>query len=68
MSEKSNGSDENYYTVNEVVKISRLGRSTIYAMCKRGYLPNSKVGSRVLIPKKKFHTRLAELERKPDRK
>ena len=63
MKEKSNISM--YYSVIEASEIMGLSDKTVYAMCQRGYLPNSKVGSRVIIPKDQFHARLKELERKP---
>ena len=55
-----------YYNVQEAAEITRLSVKTIYARCQSGYFPRAKFGSRVLIPKDKFHARLEELERKTD--
>ena len=37
-------------TVNEAARVLGLGRSATYEACRRGELPNRRVGRRILIP------------------
>lgn len=38
------------YRIEDVVQLIRIGRSTIYAMIKRGEVRSIKIGGRTLIP------------------
>lgn len=51
-----------YFSVIDVATMLGVSVKTIYAMCKRKYLPSLKLGSRVLIHKLDLQERLEELK------
>ena len=51
-----------YFSVIDVATMLGVSVKTIYAMCKRKYLPSLKLGSRVLIDKLDLQQRLEELK------
>lgn len=36
-------------TVDEAARLMRIGRNTCYAACRRGELPSTRIGGRILI-------------------
>lgn len=46
-------------TVEQLIRLTQLGRSTIYEALRRGDLPSVRVGRRVLIPKAALMRRLS---------
>jgi len=47
--------DRATYSIEEVMRITGLGRGLVYAALRDGTIPARKVGSRWLIPKQRFH-------------
>ena len=57
-----NNIEARYWSVAQVARMLGVSVKTIYAMCKRKYLPSLKLGSRVLIHKLNLQQRLEEIE------
>ena len=50
----SDQSEKRVYTVNEIQDILGIGRTTAYALVKRGLFHSIRVGQKVLISRKSF--------------
>lgn len=53
------------YTVLEVAKLLSLSRGNTYAMVRSGEIPALKLGSRWVIPRRRFHEWLDSLGDQP---
>ena len=47
--------DKATYSIEDVMRLTGLGRGLVYAALRDGTIPARKVGSRWLIPKQRFH-------------
>lgn len=49
------------FTVPEVAKMLRIGKSSLYAAIERGEFPHVKIGSRVLVPRNELEKMFGEI-------
>ena len=60
--------NKKFLNVAQVAASLHLSPKTIYAMCKRRYLPHVRIGSRVLFDPEELQARIQELKQTPVRK
>ena len=60
--EKKTQSQARAYTVEEIATILHIGRSSAYALVKKGYFKSVRIGTAIRISRKSFDGWLDQLE------